>query len=438
MSVVTLKPYLAKAHQVTYFAIMARLRFTWFPHLMGLMLLLMAGPVVAQPGFYNQLDLLQGKRKVTIPFKFVHNFIVLEARIYGIMPVQFIFDTGAEHVILFKREYTDVMQVPYDKRIPILGSDLSREIYALITRNGLLEVNGLAPRPYDMLVLEEDYFNLDEMIGTPIAGLIGGGFFKNLVINIDYKKGEMTLIDPSYFHVPGDYISLPLRIKTNKPYIHAEASLQDGTVVQVDLLVDTGAGVPLLLHTNSHPSLHLPSQYIRGKLGMGLGGYLEGYIGRINKLTVGSIDFPGVLTSFQDINEYWLKDETRARNGILGNQLLSRFNTYFDYSKGQLIVKPYHTRQKPFQMDKSGLILFAFGLNFNKFVIKDVLNHSPAMEADIQTEDVIIRVQGLPAQLYTLDGINQILQKKSGKKIKLVIDRGGTILHKEFYLRDLI
>src|SRR6187549_409439 len=90
--------------------------------------------------YYNQLDLLQGKHKITIPFKYIHNFIVLDAKIFGNIPVQFIFDTGAEHVILFKREYTDILQIPYDKRIPVMGSDMSKEIFALITRNGVLEV----------------------------------------------------------------------------------------------------------------------------------------------------------------------------------------------------------------------------------------------------------------------------------------------------------
>lgn len=68
------------------------------------------------------------KKKATIPFRYIHNFIIVEARIYGIIPLQFIFDTGAEHIILFKREYTDLLQVPYDRRIPVLGSDMSREI----------------------------------------------------------------------------------------------------------------------------------------------------------------------------------------------------------------------------------------------------------------------------------------------------------------------
>lgn len=386
----------------------------------------------------NQFNLLQGKKKVTIPFTYVNNFIILDVKIYGIIPLHLIFDTGAEHVIIFKRQYTDLLQVPYDRRIPIVGSDLSRQIYALITRNSVLELQGLPATPYDLLVLEEDYFNLEELIGTPIDGVIGGGFFKNFIIHLDYRKLRMTLYDPAYFEIPQGYTVLPIKIKINKPYIDAFASMQDGSVVQVDLLVDTGAGVPLLLHTNSHASLRLPDQFIRGKLGMGLGGYLEGFIGRINKLSLGEIEFPDIITSFQDIKEDFLDNKDRYRNGILGNQLLSRFSVFFDYNRSQMIVRPYSTRQKPFQMDRSGLVVFASGLEFNQFVIKDIIPGSPADEAGIFQDDVIIRMQGLPANFYTLSGINSVLQKKPGKKIRLVLNRNGTSIHKEFHLRDLI
>lgn len=287
----------------------------------------------SQPGYLNAFDLLQGKKKVVIPFHYQHNFILLDVKLFGLFPVKLIFDTGAEHIILFKREYTDVLQIPYDKRIPIMGSDLSREIYALIVRKADIQLQGLPAKPYDMLVMEENYFDLDEMIGAPIAGLIGGGFFKNLVINIDYKKHRMTLIDPLQFEPPHDFVTLPIHIKTNKPYVDAEANLLDGTIVQVDLLLDTGAGVPLLLHNNSDAALHLPETYIRGRLGMGLGGYLEGFIGRIGKLRMGEMEFPFVLTSFQDIDTAWLRDRDKFRNGLVGNQLLSRFNIYLDYTK---------------------------------------------------------------------------------------------------------
>ncbi len=388
--------------------------------------------------FYNQLDLLQGKHKATIPFRYIHNFIVLDATIFGLMHVQFIFDTGAEHVILFKREYTDLLQIPYDKRIPVMGSDMSREIFALITRNGVLEVNGLATKPTDMLVLEENYFNLDEMVGTPIVGLIGGGFFKNLIIRIDYKKRNLTIYDPAYFEPPKDVATLPIFIKTNKPYIEGSASLQDGTVVQVDLLLDTGAGVPLLLHNNSSPSLHLPDQYIRGKLGMGLGGYLEGFIGRISKLSLGQFEFPEVLTSFQDLQATWLRDHERFRNGIIGNQILNRFDVYLDYNKELLMLKPYRKKAQPFNMDRSGLIIFAYGPDFNEFVIKDIIDNSPAQMADMRPGDIITKIRGIDSKYYSLEAFTQILQKKAGKKINIQLSRNKQLIRKELILKDLI
>lgn len=394
--------------------------------------------LLAQTNLLDQKKFLDGKKKVTIPFRYVHNFIILQVKLYGVISVNLIYDTGAEHVIIFKKEYTDLLQVPYDKRIPIMGADQSRNIFALITRNATVQLEGLEPKPYDLLVLEEDYFKLDELVGVPIDGLIGGGFFRNLIVNIDYKNSRMTLYDPASFEIPKDYMILPIHIKTNKPYIDAETSLQDGSVVQVDLLIDTGAGVPLLLHTNSIAALHLPAHYIRGKLGMGLGGYLEGFIGRINKLKFGDVEFNGVLTSFQDISQEMMIDKDRFRNGILGNLLLSRFNVFFDYIHGQMLLKPNSRKPKPFIMDKSGLVIFAFGDDFNQFLVKDIIESSPAEDADIRPDDIIVKIQGLPVHFYTLDQINSMLQKKVGKRIRLVIKRKGARLKKEFYLRDLI
>jgi len=405
---------------------------------LAVLCLLCSGHLLGQPGYYNPVDLLQGKKKAVIPFQYQHNFILIDAKLYGLFPVKFIFDTGAEHIILFKREYTDALHVRYDKRIPIMGSDLSREIYALIVRKGEIQITGLPVKTNDLLVMEENYFSLDEMVGAPIAGLIGGGFFKNMVVNIDYKKHRLTLIDPRQFEPPDDFVSLPIEVKTNKPYVNAEANLLDGTVVEVDLLLDTGAGVPLLLHNNSDAALHLPDNYIRGRLGMGLGGFLEGFIGRIGKLSMGDVEFPFVLTSFQDIDTAWLMDHDKFRNGLVGNQLLSRFNIYIDYPHSHMYLKAYEAKQKPFNLDRSGMILIAYGAEFNQFAVKDVAENSPASEADIQAGDVIVRLQGIPAHLFTLDGINILLQRKPGKRIKVIVLRDHHELRKTLILRDLI
>jgi hypothetical protein len=257
-------------------------------------------------------------------------------------------------------------------------------------------------------------------------------------VNIDYKKSRMTIYDPSYFERPKGSTGIPIEIKSNKPYVDGIATLQDGTNVALELLLDTGAGVPLLLHNNSHPDLHLPEQFIRGKLGIGLGGYLEGHIGRIQNMRIGDIEFPSVLTSFQDVDTSWLTEEAKFRNGIIGNEFLSRFNIWFDYTVGELLVKPYRKKAKPFTMNRSGLVIFAFGENFNQFVVQDIIADSPAQRADIQVNDVILKINGASGKLFTLEGIYQVLQKKAGKKIKFKILRGTEELRKQIVLEDLI
>ncbi len=401
-------------------------------------LLSLSSFVYGQTTDYDQLSLLNGQKKAVVPFKYIHNFIIIELKLYGVVPVQFIYDTGAEHVILFKREYTDILNLPYDKRVPILGSDLSREIWALIMRNVVLEINGLRPKPYDILVLEEDFINLDQMVGVPISGLVGGAFFKNLIVNIDYKKHRMTIYDPQYFEKPKNSTIVPIAIKANKPYVHGIATFQDGTDVDLELLVDTGAGVPILLHNNSHPSLHLPSEFIRGKLGVGLGGFLEGHIGRLKNMRIGEYDFPGMLASFQDVDSTLFHDESRFRNGIVGNEYLNRFNTWFNYRDGELLLKPYKSKQEPFTMDRSGLVVFAYGNQFNQFVVQDIIPGSPAQKAGFETNDILIKINGASSKVFTLEGINQVLQKKAGKRVRFRILRGKEELKKEIVLEDLI
>ena len=384
-------------------------------------------------------EMLKGQKKVEIPFTYSQNFILLEVKMFALLPMKFIFDTGAEHTILFKRQYADIMGVQYERRIPIVGSDLSKELYALVARQVTLQVSGMPIMDKDILVLEKDLFKLDEITGSQIDGIIGGEFFKNVIIHIDYKKQKITLYPKKSFSSPGKgYKTIPLSIKSNKPYTIAEVTLQDARKMDLVLLIDTGAGIPLLLHNNSNQNLGLPDHYIAGKLGVGLGGLIKGYIGRVQTVKIGDIQFNQVITNFQDLPDNIILDETKFRNGIIGNQILSRFDVWFDYIEEKLYLKPGKKINKKFEMDKSGMIVFATGQNLNVYVVQDIIEGSPADKAGIQVGDVIKKIQGFPAKIFSLNGIIHKLQKKSGKQIRLQILRDNQVLSKRFKLKELV
>ena len=67
----------------------------------------------------------KGKKDVDIPFKYENGFIVVNLIINGVLPLKFIFDTGAEYTILAKREFTDVLGVNYEREFNLIGADLT-------------------------------------------------------------------------------------------------------------------------------------------------------------------------------------------------------------------------------------------------------------------------------------------------------------------------
>jgi C-terminal processing protease CtpA/Prc len=89
-------------------------------------------------------------------------------------------------------------------------------------------------------------------------------------------------------------------------------------------------------------------------------------------------------------------------------------------------------------MDRSGLVIIATGLDLDEFVIRDLLENSPASEAGLKPGDQLVRFQGLRASNFTLDQISSTLQKKVGKRIRLVVERDGERLKFKFRLRKLI
>lgn len=377
--------------------------------------------------------------RIDIPFEYENNFIIVKVVINDVFPLRFIFDTGAEHTILTQMEITDLLQVNYGRRIPILGSDLTEELYAYLAFGIKMNVGGLIAPNRTILVLEEDYVNFKEFAGIDVNGILGADFFRRFSVRINYKQRIISLIDPSSFKPPGGrHIQVPLELERNKPFIRAATSIAGENPSAYKFLVDTGAALALLIYTNTHPNLNLPPTVIRSRLGMGLGGDIEGFLGRIGSIDIAGVPMNGVITNFQDLpvreDSSWMQN----RNGIIGNQILNRFQLTFDYPRSMLYMLPTSKVKAKFQSEKSGLLLAASGRRLDTFTVFDIVPGSPAEEADIRINDHVRSVNGWPAALHSLEEITNKFYGKSGKKMRVVIERDGVRMKKEFVLRELI
>lgn len=82
----------------------------------------------------NKFEIIGKQKQIDIPFQYTNHFILLKLLFQKSFPLSFIFDTGAEHTLLLKKEYADILSMNYDRRIKLIGADQSEEMYALIAR----------------------------------------------------------------------------------------------------------------------------------------------------------------------------------------------------------------------------------------------------------------------------------------------------------------
>lgn len=385
---------------------------------------------------FSGLDVLDGKEKLVVPFEYVNGFILVNI-IYGrILPLKFLLDTGASHNILFKKNANDLLGIEYTDTIIIGGADIEMEMKALVSRNIPIAIKGGKVILRDMIVLEDDYLDLAKILGQRVDGILGGDFLKGLIVGINYKKQEITFYDSNKWSPKKKFTKHDIDIKNYKPYVNLGTQIEDKNDT-LKFLLDTGASLALLCHSNKIENFRMPDNVIVGNLGKGIGGDLTGFIGITNYLDFGGYKMNRVISSFQEIDSSVLATRKIYRDGLVGNVILSRFHMIIDYVNESLYLHPTMKLSKEFEFDKSGLLIYAFGDNLDQYYVKTVYPNTPASEAGILPGDRILKLGCWPLGFYSLDDLIDKFQGKEGKTIKLKVLRKGEEKKVEFVLRDL-
>lgn len=385
---------------------------------------------------FSGMDLLDNELKKEIPFKYVNGFIIVQLYYSHLFELNFLFDTGASHNILFKKNVNDILGIEYTDTIIISGADIEHKMNAFVSRNIPMQLKKTKVIQRDIIVLEKDFLELEKILGVRVDGILGGDFFKGLVVGIDHKKDKITIYNPNRFTPNSKFTSHDINVSNYKPYIKANTEI-DGTSDTLNYLLDTGASLALLIHSNRNPNFKMPDNVIIGNLGKGLGGEINGYVGMIDGMNLDQYRLPNVITSFQEIDSSFLDSDQILRDGIIGNVVLSRFHIIIDYMREKLYLKEISKLDEEFDYDKSGMLVYALGEKLNEYYIKTVYPNTPAAEAGLLPGDKIIKIGFWPSKFYSLSGILNKLQAKEGKKIKLKVLRDGKKIKTQFRLRNL-
>ena len=357
------------------------------------------------------------------------------------IPLKFILDTGVRTAILTEKTFSDILNLTYSRRYSIAGPGGIKVVQAYITNNVTLDLPGVHGQGHALLVLDKDYLELRNYLGTDVHGILGYELFSRFVIKIDYDRKILTIQNPDNFVPKRNFEMMPIKVEDTKPYVEAYVQINDTTRSAVKLLIDTGAGHGLILESNSGPTIKVPSKHINSIIGRGLGGIITGQIARIGSLKLGKYQIHDVITNFPDPNSYMdsIKNNRAIfRNGAIGGEILSRFTIIFNLPYEKVYFKKNQSFKKKFYYNQSGLTLRAEGVNLRRFKITDVRDSSSAAKSDIQEGDIILMINGLSAGRFELNTINALLNSKPGKKISLQIERAGKVLERKFLLENPI
>jgi predicted aspartyl protease len=363
-------------------------------------------------------------RRVIIPFFASNSLIIVPVSVNGSYPVNFLLDTGVRSNILFSKDLGDAMGLEYTRRLNLMGADGSEEIMASVSPVNHLDLGPVEGIAQALLVLEEDFLELEAVVGVPIYGIIGHEFFKfnPIKINYDDERIEFFRTDALKWRPPF-FKKLDLSVEENKPYINAKIKQKDGTILDSKLLIDTGANHGLLLNRETSEQIEMPPLFIEAELGQSLGGVLRGYIGRVDWLKLGPLKQQEVLTSYPEETAFSYILKETGRMGSLGSEVLGRTRLILDYPRKRVMIRKGDNFYNPYEYDMSGLNIRKIPTDEKRFYVAGVRDDSPAQFVGIQPNDEVLSINKIPVIIWELSDIAKLFRSEEGKVIELEVRR---------------
>jgi hypothetical protein len=346
-------------------------------------------------------------RTTTLPFELVDDHLILAVSIDGSEPLNFVLDSGAAATVILESRLTNKLDLEMGGELPVSGVGTGPDPVAYIVSVNDLELGEIHIEGLSLVYLPLEsvpfFEDLDEVY---FDGVIGAQFFDRFVVEIDYDQQLISFSEPDSARAQiaqeaGKWQELPLEIAGGVPYLTTSVITPAGETISVKLLVDTGYRGPLSLTPETHMQIDAPDDYYSA-LAQGLSGDVETKVGITESLSVGDVRLVDLPVSYSLAGG----ESDNGSNGLLGNEVLRRFNQIFDYPNERLFVSPNQGFSLPITADRSGLLIRPHVLGA---VVKTIAKDSAAGNSRLQVGDIITSVSDQPMNRSSITKLKQVL-----------------------------
>jgi hypothetical protein len=357
----------------------------------------------------------------TLPFRTYRDYILVSAAIDGAGSADwFIFDTGATSTVI-DSAFAATHGLNSGKTTEAIGAGGTKR-YQLATDQILQFESG--PRLANLTLLMVDLTDLRHRIGIPFAGILGYDLLQAFITEVDFESREIRLHTAAADWAGQGWHQQPFSFKNGItiPQFPAEVTLENGSTYRGDILFDSGANLGISINTPFHENHQMLAQF--GKTlksrGQSLTKSSVSYTARVQSVGVAGY-------AFRDLTIHLATDKAgvsafKGYLGLLGVDIIRRFNFILDYDQKQLYLKPNRFFTEAFRTPNSGLRLLHDDLGIR---IDQVIDDTPAARLGIHPGWRLQQI-GQPAE--DLETVYQYFYARTGQTVQLqLLDTGGQV-----------
>ena len=339
--------------------------------------------------------------------------------------LNFILDTGSGGISLDSAtvDYFKITPTPSD--LTILGIAGSRKVSFVY--NQKLKLPGLTVDSLNFHV--NNYDILTAVYGEKIDGIIGYSVLSRYIFWINYDSLKINIYSNGRLKYPrGGWLYEP--ILRTLPVQNAR--IRDEVTVQSRFLFDIGAGLCLMLNKDFIEDSNFLSKKrtLYPKEAEGVGGKIDMHMTVIKEIRIGPYRFRNIPVFVFD-DTYNITSYPYL-SGIIGNDILRRFNMILNYAKKEFYFMANSHYQEGFDYAYSGIELYMID---GEIILGDVAAGSPAELAGLREGDEVISINNILGQNLQL--FKSALQQQ-GEKIRMIVNRDGELMEFHFKIKSIL
>lgn len=289
-----------------------------------LMLLITLDCFAARPtvGFF----LPESVNEMTLEYRVVKGLVVLPVTINDSIQVNLILDTGCRNLVLFGKKFTSMFKMSKRRPVEFSGLGNGRSVTGTLSLGNKVSINDVMGEEVPVVVVGSS--NLFGRYHN-VHGVIGYDIFVKFEIELNARARTITFRPALKATAPAGFVQIPLSVVDAKPIMRSEVLLHRKKSYVLDLMIDTGSSLALLLKTTniSEHNWHSNEKI----LGLGFNGPVSGYQMISESLKIHGLEMRNVDTGIVGSNWH--------NNASIGMAILKDYIVVLNYCKSYACFK---------------------------------------------------------------------------------------------------